>query len=175
MSNAKLNFSSFLEFIDKQKIETLPKRERQKLLETGHPVPGDWFYNRKLGILPESFVDLSVIYRVFTDVKDYFTSLVKEYEAFAKVASVVGEEVVFSGAEVKDILNRLLQTEYGGRKIWQLEMSERYRLAGILSKQYSLAAQRISAIVELPLNVVKQVLSSKEHGTGPRPAKTSAE
>ena len=68
-----------------------------------------------LGPLPQNYIAVNEVENLFSSVKEYLTRLVKEYEAVVKIAKTLGEDVEFSEAEVRDIVNTELRTSYPGR------------------------------------------------------------
>ena len=141
----------------------LSKRTLEKLFHTHVSIPPDRLIHPGLGmVLPQSFVDMGVLYKVFPTAKDYETRLVKDYEAFVEIADQVGEEIVFSVEEAKDIIKQELMME--GRKLSELSNDERCSLAVRLNKKYKLDPVTLSQAVFIPAHVISQALRSKKYG-----------
>ena len=141
----------------------LSKRTLEKLFHTHASIPPDRLIHPGLEmVLPQSFVDMGVLYKVFPTAKDFETRLVKDYEAFVEIADQIGEEITFSVEEAKDIVKQELMKE--GRKLSELSNDERSSLAVRLNKKYRLDALTLSQAVFIPAHVITQVLRSKKHG-----------
>ena len=139
----------------------LSKRSLIKMFRTHVPIPSDRLIHPGMGmVLPQSFVDMNVLYKVFPTAKDFQTRLVKDYEAFVEIADKVGEKIVFSIEEAKDIVNQELMIE--GRKLSELSTDERCALAVRLNRKYRLDAHTLSQSVFIPAHVILQALRSKK-------------
>lgn len=140
----------------------LSKRRLEKLFHSHESIPPDRLIHPGLGMaLPQSFVDTGVLYKVFPMAKDYETRLVKDYEAFVEIADQIGEEIVFSVEEAKDIVKQELMAE--GRKLSDLSNDERCSLAVRLNKKYRLGALPLSQAFFIPAHVISQALTSKKY------------
>ena len=85
----------------------------------------------------------------------------KDYEAFVDIADQVGEEIVFSVEEAKDIVKQELMME--GRNLSDLSNDDRCALAVRLNKKYKLDAITLSQAVFIPARVISQALKSKKY------------
>ena len=111
--------------------------------------------------LPQSFVDMGVLYKLFPTAKEYETRLVKDYETFVEIADQIGEEIAFSVEEAKDIVKQELMLV--GQKLSELSNDERCSLAVRLNKKYRLDALTLSQSVFIPAHVISQALRSKKY------------
>ena len=137
-------------------------RTLKKMFQTHVTIPSDRLIHPGLGmILPQSFVDMGVLYKVFPTAKEYETRLVKDYEAFVEIADQVGEEIVFSVEEAKDIVKQELMME--GRNLSDLSNDDRCALAVRMNKKYRLDATTLSQAVFIPARVISQALKSKKY------------
>ena len=140
----------------------LPVRWLKKMFQTHVSIPPNRLIHPGLGmVLPHSFVDMGVMYKVFPTAKEFETRLVKDYEAFVEIADQIGEEISFSVEETKDIVKQELMIE--GRKLSDLSNDDRCALAVRLHKKYRLDAVTLSQAVFLPARVISQALKSKKY------------
>jgi len=140
----------------------LSVRTLRRLFRTHVPIPPDRLIHPGLGmVLPQSFVDMGVLYKVFPTAKEYETRLVKDYEAFVEIADQIGEEIVFSVEEAKDIVKQELMRE--GRNLSELSNDDRCALAVRLNKKYRLDAVTLSQAVFIPARIIAQALKSKKY------------
>ena len=140
----------------------LPVRWLKKKFQTHVSIPPNRLIHPGLGmVLPHSFVDMGVLYKVFPTAKEFETRLVKDYEAFVEIADQIGEEISFSVEETKDIVKQELMIE--GRKLSDLSNDDRCALAVRLHKKYRLDAVTLSQAVFLPARVISQALKSKKY------------
>ena len=140
----------------------LSVRTLKKMFQTHVSIPPDRLIHPGLGmVLPQSFVDWGVQYKVFPTAKEFETRLVKDYEAFVEIADQVGEEIIFSVEEAKDIVKQTLMME--GRNLSDLSNDDRCVLAVRLNKKYRLDAVTLSQAVFIPARVISQALKSKKY------------
>ena len=140
----------------------LPVRWLKKMFQTHVSIPPNRLIHPGLGmVLPHSFVDMGVLYKVFPTAKEFETRLVKDYEAFVEIADQIGEEITFSVEETKDIVKQELMIE--GRKLSDLSNDDRCALAVRLHKKYRLDAVTLSQAVFIPARIISQALKSKKY------------
>lgn len=159
-----LQFSRFDKPSGAVRAGSLSLRTVQKLAGTHHPIPDHWQFHPIYGLLPISFVDVSLFHRLFASPKEYLTRLVKDYEAYVKIANALGEIPAFSPEETKEIAKTLLQQLFPGRWFSNLTHDEKGRLAVSLTKQYKLPAASIANVLALPERTVQQFLRAKDYG-----------
>lgn len=141
----------------------LSVRDLKRLFRSKVAIPPDRPIHPGLGMaLPQGFVDMSVLYKVFPTATQYETRLVKDYEAYVEIADQVEEEVVFSIQEALGIVHQELTKS--GRRLGDLTTDDRCQLAVRLQRKYRLNATLLSHALHVPVHVVSQVLRSKRYG-----------
>lgn len=142
----------------------LSARELWRIMGTRIPVPDDYLIHLPTGmVLPQSFVDSRVFYKVFPTARQYQTALVKDFEGYVMVADQLGETVCFTREETEMIIEQALQLDYQGLNPGQLTMDERIRLASNLQKKYRLTVEQLAAGLLLPVKTLAQALRSKQY------------
>ena len=142
----------------------LSARQLWKILGTRIAVPNDYLIHLPTGmVLPKSFIDTKVFYRVFPTARQYQTALVKDFEGYVMVADQLGETVVFTQEEVGMMIEQVLALDYQGAKPDQLTKDERFRLASNLQKKYRLSVDQLAAGLHLPVKMLAQALRSKQY------------
>lgn len=138
-------------------------RDLRQLFRSNVTIPPDRPIHPGLKMaLPQGFVDMSVLYKVFPTAIQYETRLVKDYEAFVEIADQVGEEVSFSVQEALDIVNQELTR--AGWRLDDLTTDDRCQLAVRLQRQFRFSASLLSNVLHVPVHIVSQVLRSKRYG-----------
>ena len=142
----------------------LSSRELWALLGTRIPIPKNRLIHLPTGmVLPQSFVDSKVFYRVFPTARQYQTALVKDFEGYVMVADQLGEAVNFTSEEADMIIDQTLKSDYQGVSPDQLTTDERFRLAAVLQKKYRLTVEQLAAGLHLPPRTMAQALRSKQY------------
>jgi len=159
-----LHYSLLTDMITGTPASCFSKRKLEIMTGSRVPIPAHWLFHSKYGLLPSSFVDKGIFLKLFQGPKDYESRLVKDYEAFVKVGRSLDETPVFAQNEVNDIIGRLLQNFFSGRRLRQLSNEERGRLVTMLSKDYNLSADIIAPALGLPEYIVQQLLRAKDFG-----------
>jgi hypothetical protein len=140
----------------------LSGRSLTKLFCSEESIPDHWKIHPYLGLLPDSFVDVSLVRELFPTPKDLQTALVKDYEVFFQIANRLGELAEFSKSEIEGIVTQTLQKRFGGRELRTLSEQEKGKLAIILNREFGLNSYQISTSVFIREKVVRQLLGSKE-------------
>ena len=141
---------------------SMSKRSKIKYFTSEQAIPDHWRTHPYLGLVPDSFVDTSLVTTLFPSPKDLQTALVKDYEVYFQIASRLGELCEFSKAEISGIVNQTLQKRFGGRNLRELTEEDKGKMAIILNREFGLTSYQISTSIFLKETVVRQFLSSKE-------------
>jgi hypothetical protein len=157
-----LHFSNIAQAIGGTRADEMSKRSKSKYFTSELAIPGHWRVHPYLGLLPDSFVDTSLIEKLFPSPKDLQTALVKDYEVYFQIASRLGELCEFNKAEIAGIVNQTLQKRFGGRNLGDLTEQDKGKLAIILNREFGLTSYQISTSIYMKEVVVRQFLSSKE-------------
>ena len=146
------------------RVSRVQSHKLREILGTRTLIPGDYLINQQTGmVLPQSFVDTKVFYKVFPTARQYHTALVKDFEGYMMVADQLGETVSFTQEEADMIIDQVLTSDYQGVKPDNLTMDERFRLASALQKKYRLNVNQLAAGLLLPASILAQALRSKQY------------
>ena len=162
--SAYLHYSFINNMIPGRRADSFSRRELDKLTCTRKEIPPHWLFHQEYGLLPSSFVDLSLFSKLFHSPKEYESRLVKDYESFVEVARTLEEMPEYSDVEVKSIVNQVLQNYFSGRKISKLTNDEKGRLATLLTKNYDMTESLIAQTLNISEHMVRQFLHAKDYG-----------
>jgi len=162
-SSGWLYFSDVPKMVSGVPYGAMSYREKRDILQSKQRIPSRWLFNKAIGLLPICFVDTSMSDKVFRDVKTYQTAMIKDYEAYVKIAREVGENTMFSKEEISDIIEQNLQEDYAGKNLSALTQDEKCRLAITLNREYQLTPRQISTSIFLKEHIILQVLNAKEY------------
>jgi len=158
-----LYHSGISEFISGKRVDEMSEREVIRLTGTELALPGHWRLHPVMGLLPGSFVDMSMVKRLFPTAKDFEVAMVKDFESFVRTARALNEDIEFSSTEIKSIVNLTLQNSFKGTSLNELTQDAKCKLAVILGNKYGLTSYEISQGIYLKESIVRQVLSAKEY------------
>ena len=155
--SALMVFSDLPRLFETVRAGDLSDRALERMLGTHLAIPPDRLIHPGLGmVLPQSFVDLGVFHKVFPSAKEYLIRLVKDYEAYTRIAMQVGEEVVFSLEEALDIVRQELNKL--NLSLNSMSADARCNFAVHLNKKYQLQAAELSRVLSIPERVLAQKL-----------------
>lgn len=140
----------------------MSKRSLSRLFSSEEAIPAHWKIHPYLGLLPDSFVDVSLVRNLFPTPKDLQTALVKDYEVYFQIANRLGEMAEFSKSELTGIVTQTLQKRFGGKELHSLTETDKGKLAIILNREFGLTSYQISTSIFIREKVVRQLLGSKE-------------
>ena len=155
--------SSLSGYFSGTKADDISVRELRRMCCSKVSIPKQWQFHPDLGILPESFVDKSLVNKLFPSAKDMETYLIKDYESYVRIARDVGETLEFTEMELRDIVNLALLKHFSVDDVNDLSPEAKSRLVCILSSSFDLSPKDISRCVFLKETIVRQILSSKEY------------
>ena len=155
--SAQIVFSDLPRLFESVRAGDLSHRALERMLGTHLDIPPERLIHPGLGmVLPGSFVDLSVFHKVFPSAKEYLIRLVKDYEAYVRVAAQVGKELEFSLEEALDIVRQEL--DKSNLSIDGMNSDDRCRFAVQMNKKYMFKADILSKALLLPERIVAQAL-----------------
>lgn len=158
-------YHSFIpELVDGKSVTELSGREVRRLTSSKDALPSNWRFHPVLGLLPDSFVDLSLVNKLFPSAKDLEAALVKDYESYVRIARTLNEDGDYSQSEIKDMVQQVLQSNFNGRELGGMSQDSRCKLAAILAGKFTLTPTQISNAIFLKEKIVRQVLNSKDYG-----------
>ena len=163
--SACLHHSMVAEAFDGISAQDMSKRELIRLAGSRTSIPTHWKFHPRFGLLPSSFLNQKLFYKLFPTPKDYETRLVKDYEALVKLSEKLEEEMEFTKEELDDILSQVLQDHFQGKRTRELSGDEKGRLCRILEENYHLTHKQIADALHIPEYLVAQFLRSKDYGT----------
>ena len=138
----------------------LSVRTLRKMFNTMLSIPPDRPIHPGLGMaLPQGFVDMGVLYKIFPSATEFETRLVKDYEAFVEIADKVGEEIVFTVEEARNMVDMELMK--AGRLLTNLSSEKKCQLAIDLNRRFRLDALTLSRVLYIPARIISQALKGK--------------
>ena len=137
-------------------------RELSRMMLGRETLPPDWLVHPYLGLHPGSFVDTSLVLRLFPEPKDLQTALVKDYEVMFQIARRLGELQKFNKAEIDGIVTQVLLKRFPGKDLNQLSDDDKSKMILILNRDFGLSSYQISTAIYIKEKVVRQLLAAKE-------------
>lgn len=168
--SAYLHFSFINKMIAGKRADSYSRRELDRITCSRKPIPDHWLFHNEYGLLPSSFVDDSLFSRLFHTPKEYESRLVKDYEAFVKVARSLEESVEYAIEEAEEIVSTILRDYYSGRKFDKLSNDEKGQFANILTNKYNMSETLISSALNVSEKLIRQFLRAKDY-SNMRPAR----
>lgn len=163
-SSSYLQHSLLGQMLTGRRADTMKVSELIRITGTRAHIPAHWQFHPVLGLLPSSFIDNRLFKKLFKSPKEYGIRLMKDYEAFAKIAKSLNENSEFSIEESRDLLRQLLQTHFPGKQQSQLSNDDKGRLAVILVTRYNMDISTTASTLGLSEHLVRQFLRAKDYG-----------
>ena len=155
--SALMFYSDLPRLFETVRAGDLSGRALERILGTHLVIPPDRLIQPTLGmVLPQSFVDADVFYKVFPTAREYLIKLVKDYEAYTRIATQVGEEVEFSMEEALDIVRQELNR--ANLSLDRMDSDSRCSFAVQMNRKYQLKAKHLSLALLVPERVLAQKL-----------------
>lgn len=156
--SANMIFSDLNKLFDKIRISDMSYRSTMKVFHTKVRLPGEYAYNRSMGfILPESYVLNGKAESVLQNSWTFSSGLVRNINAYLKIAEGVGDMVVLSEPELNEIISRNLKEKFNVVSVSDLSIDNRCRLAVILKRKYRVDTKRIARKLQLEVSVLDKM------------------
>lgn len=153
-----LIFNEMKDLYERKRIGELSYREKRGLLKSGVALPDDYSYNEKYGfILPDSYVLTGKAEQMFGKSWDYFYGIVRNIDAYLRIAEGLGEEVILSDDELNDVIAQTLRKKFNVSSINELGADDRCRLATVLKNKYKVTVKRIARKLHMDVSTLKKL------------------
>ena len=159
-----LYFNELAQYIAGEQVSKMRSSEVKRITGSNELWPPQWVIHPYLGPLPQNYIAVNEVENLFSSVKEYLTRLVKEYETVVKIAKTLGEDVDFSEAEVRDIVNTELRTSYPGRLFKNISQEEKCRVAVRLNEMMGLTTTQLAKALYMSDLAISQAIHSKDYG-----------
>lgn len=156
--SANLIFSDVDRLYDKIKVADMSCREAMRIFRTKIRLPGNYLFNRPRGfILPESYVLNGKAERMLVNSWRFSSGLVRNFDAYLKIAEGVGEMIIFSENELNEIVNQVLRDHFKVDSVKDLGVDDKCRLALILKRKYRVDTKRIARKIHVEVAVLNKL------------------
>lgn len=156
--STNLIFSDMNCLVEKIPIKELSYRKSMKTFRTKVRLPEDYMFNPHIGfVLPESYVLTDKVEKVLRNSWRFTYNLVKNIDAYVRIAEGVGDMVVLSEEELNDIIYQSLKEKFNASSVSALSIDDRCRLAVILKKKYRVDTKRIARKIQVEVSVLNKL------------------
>ena len=156
--SANVIFSDVSKLFDKIRVKDMSYRSTMRAFHTKVRLPGEYVYNRSMGfILPESYVMNRKAEKVLRNSWTFSSGLVRNIDAYVKIAEGVGEMILLSEQELNEIISRNLKEMFNASSVSDLSIDNRCRLAVILKRKYRVDTKRIARKLQIGMSVLDEM------------------
>lgn len=114
-------------------------------------------FRNGLGILVNSFCDISLGERMFPDARSYFNSLTRNAEAFSLIAERLKDSVFMTDDELYHAAVKYSETNFGSKTLSLISPAQKLQLAKELHFKYKAGNQQIRRITRLDPQVLNEL------------------
>lgn len=139
-------------------VNDLPERRRNRILKTKLPLPDHYLVNDKGMILPESFVDPKLTESIFRHPSRLMFALARKVEPDVELKFGIAEQVSYTDAEMKTLVNELISVEFGVYGMSSLTNQQKLRLCSMMRRNYNASVKQICRITRLDPEIVSKLL-----------------
>ena len=139
-------------------VNDMPERRRHRILRTKLPLPDHYLVNEKGMILPESFVEPRLVEAIFRHPSRLMFALAKKVEAEVELKFGLAEQVSYTDAEMRSMINELVSVEFGVHGISALSNKQKLRLCSIMRRNYNASLKQICRITRLDPDIVSKIV-----------------
>lgn len=156
--STNLIFSETSNLFDRIQVKEMSYRASIKTFRTKVKLPENYLFNRTMNfILPESYVLNDKVEKVLQNSWRFTYSLVKNIDAYVRIAEGVGEMIVLSEDELNDIIYKNVKEKFNASSVSDLSLDDRCRLAVILKKKYRVDTKRIARKIQIEVSVLNKL------------------
>ena len=154
-----LIFSNLGKIISKVPVSELQSTMLRKILMTREVIPNNYLFNKEMGfILPESYTKHEIAMKVLKSSSNYCNKLLRNIDAYIKIAEGIGETVRIDDKELDYIIWSIVRNQLRANSVAELGTDRKCQLAVMLRKKYYIEPKRICRKVGLPLATVQNLI-----------------
>lgn len=155
-SSARCYFNTLGSTVGTVPISSLKVRDARSLFRTKDVLPGHWRINADKYILPESYVDIDEVEKL------YRTGRTFEYFLSVSLAGKksVNENITFSDDVIRSALNELLEKKYDAPSLNELDDFLRKNLLKDLRGRFSASPKQLARVSFMSISDVIRYLES---------------
>ena len=156
--SANLIFSETNKLYEKVSLKNMSYRSTVKALRTNVKLPDEYLYSRSMGfILPESYVLNNKVTKVLGNSWRFSSALIRNIDAYVKIAEGIGEMVVLSEGELNEVIYHLITEKFNASSLKDLSIDDKCRLAIILKRKYRVDTKRIARKLQITPDVLTRL------------------
>ena len=152
-----LYFGSNPTLLSLRPINELTIREKRELFKTRDPQYPDYFKVKDGYIAPESFVDWRTGRTFFRDAHQYFNMLIKNYEAYAEFAKILGDKTILTDEEMYSTISSLAYKNYHLSRLGDLNDRQRIELAKRMHFDFCANNSQIRRVLKLDPGLLQEL------------------
>lgn len=139
-------------------VNELPERRRNRILRTKQPLPDCYMVNDRGMIIPESFVDPTLTEAIFRHPSRLMFALAKKVETEVELKFGIADQVSYTDAEMKSLINEYISMEFGVQGISALSNQQKLRLCPVMKRNYNASVKQICRITKLDPEIVSKLV-----------------
>ena len=109
-------------------------------------------------IIQESFVDPKLTEAIFRHPSRLMFALAKKVEAEVELKFGLAEQVSYTVAEMKSLMNEFINVEFGVRGISALSNQQKLKLCSMMKRNYNASVKQICRITKLDPEIVSKLV-----------------
>jgi REP element-mobilizing transposase RayT len=139
-------------------VNDLSERKRNRMLRTKLSLPDDYRVNESGMILPESFVDPKLAEAIFRHPSRLMFALAKKVETEVELKFGIADQVSYTDAEMKSLINEYISMEFGVQGISALSNQQKLKLCSMMKRNYNASVKQICRITKLDPEIVNKLV-----------------
>ena len=156
--STNLIFNEMRNIYEKKQLGRLSRNARRALLKSSVTLPDDYCFNEKYGfILPESYALTEKAEQMFGTSWSYSYGIVRNIDAYLRIAEGVGDYVMLSEEELNDIISQTVRKMFKASTVRELGVDDKCRLALVLKTRYRVNIKRIARKIQIDIETLKRL------------------
>ena len=149
-----LYFNTFLNLSAGEPADEMYFRVRRKITRTSEGVIPKGLRADGLAILPQSFVNIKLVEKLYGSARQFLYCVMKNTEAQVELAKQYDEAPHLSDDDLFLVSRKLCREKYGAEKPESLPEKQKQEMAIVLHNRYGASNGQIARLITLPLQTV---------------------
>lgn len=139
-------------------VGDLAERKRHRILKTKIDISDNYIIDEEGMILPECFVDATIVENLFRHPSRLLFALAKKVESEVEMKFGIAERVSYADSELKSLVNELILNELGVTGLSSLTSQQKISLCSKMKRNFNASAKQISRILRIDAEIVGKLV-----------------
>lgn len=139
-------------------VRDMHVRQLWKLVKTRIRLPDDYLIDADGIILPENYIDIKAVERIFGSPKKFMYYLSRNDDGQFELEQGIADNVPYSYSHIQSLINRICISEFNTKDFSGLSIRDKCRTGILLKKRYGISARQFARLSGIDPDILSQIM-----------------